>query len=157
MRDAHISFRRTLMLLAVLPVASLAGCENAGSQLYVAYDTKLGLDASLNTAMNAGSVGLGYDRRFVTWVPRSVEEEPGQPATTAGETSTAKDVMAVLACTKLKVGFLTLDWYDESLATGRAARLFAEALNENQAKVIDDYFACFKKDPETAATDGSGQ
>lgn len=157
MRDAHITCRGTLIVLAVLPIASLAGCENAGSQLYVAYDMKLGLDASLNTAMNAGSVGLGYDRRFVTWVPRSVEEDPGQPVVNSDKTPPAKDVMAVLACTKLKVGFLTLDWYDESLATGRAARLFAEALNKNQAKVIDDYFACFKKDAETTATDGSGQ
>jgi hypothetical protein len=105
----------------------------------MAHDTKLGLNASLNSAMTSGSVSLGYDRRFVTWVPRSVAESASTPQ--------AKDVMAVIACSKLKVGFLRLDLYDESMATGRAAVDFAQAL-ATDAALAKKYFACFVAEEE---------
>ncbi|HXV24197.1 MAG TPA: hypothetical protein VED46_08050 [Alphaproteobacteria bacterium] len=118
------------MLLSIL-----GACQNAGEHLYVAHDTKLGIDASYNTAMTSGSIDLGYDRRFITWVPRSVEINDEDPD--------AKEAMSVIACSMLQVGALNILYYDESMATGRAAKNFAKSLD--QARVSDDYFECFSK------------
>jgi hypothetical protein len=131
-----------------LMVLVLGGCANWGKQLYVAHDTKLGIDASINTATSSGSIDLGYDRRFVTWVPRSVEIVEGGE----GGGGEAREVMSVIACSNLSVGIITIDYYDESLATGRAAVRFARALADpddpNNRKVAQDYFECFTKKKE---------
>ena len=152
-----------LAMLASVALPTLAACQGWGEQLYVAYDTKLGIDASVNTATSSGSIDLGYDRRFVTWVPRSVELEGAADrqgeAGTPGETGTPKEVMSVLACSELRVGFIDIDYYDESLATGRAAKKFANALRTDP-KVAKDYFACFTKRPaanEPGSEEGGGQ
>jgi hypothetical protein len=126
---------------------TLAGCQ-WGQQLYVAYDTKLGIDASVNTTMTSGSIDLGYDRRFITWVPRSVE-------TVDGGDGNVKEVMSVLACSELRVGIISIDYYDESLATGRAATAFAKALEDpDNRKVAQDYFECFTKKRPNATEQG---
>ncbi len=52
-----------LTLLVCISVPTLAGCQNWGKQLYVGYDTKLGIDASVNSSTGSGSIDLGYDRR----------------------------------------------------------------------------------------------
>jgi len=128
-------------------VLVLAGCQNWGEQLYVAHDTKLGIDASINTATTSGSIDVGYDRRFVTFVPRSVEIEEGD--------ADAREAMAVIACSNLRVGIISIDYYDESMATGRAAVLFAEALAKKRQETAEDYFACFtKKKPGPDEEDG---
>jgi hypothetical protein len=118
-------------------LASLCACQNTEQQLYVAHDTKLGIDASYNAAMTAGSIDLGYDRRFVTWVPRSVEIHSSD--------TDAKDVMSVIACSKLQVGALSILYYDESMATGRAAKMLAERLKDADGIVAKDYFKCFSR------------
>jgi hypothetical protein len=115
----------------------LAACQNAGQQLYVAHDTKLGIDASYNTAMTSGSIDLGYDRRFVTWVPQSVEIN--------GVGDNAKEAMSVIACSRLQVGAISILYYDESMATGRAAKMFAQQLKNGQGVVAKDYFECFSR------------
>jgi hypothetical protein len=115
----------------------LGACQNFEQKLYVAHDTKLGIDASYNAAMTAGSIDLGYDRRFVTWVPRSVEIDDDDPD--------AKEAMSVIACSRLQVGALNILYYDESMATGRAATMFAQRLKENEGIVAKDYFECFWK------------
>ena len=74
MLEYRIIRRRRLILLFSICLLTLTGCQ-WGEQLYVAYDTKLEIDASVNTATSSGSIDLGYDRRFVAWVPRSVELE----------------------------------------------------------------------------------
>ena len=108
MLEYRIIRRRRLILLFSICLLTLTGCQ-WGEQLYVAYDTKLGIDASVNTATSSGSIDLGYDRRFVTWVPRSVELERAVDrqgeAGTPGETGTPKEVMSVLACSELRVGY----------------------------------------------------
>ncbi len=130
-----------------LMVLVLGGCANWGEQLYVAHDTKLGIDASINTATTSGSIDLGYDRRFVTFVPRSVEIEEGD--------ADAREVMSVIACSNLRVGIISIDYYDESMATGRAATLFAEALAKQGKRTAEDYFACFtRKEPKPDEEDG---
>lgn len=120
-----------------LLLSVLGACQNLGQQLYVAHDTKLGIDASYNTAMTSGSIDLGYDRRFVTWVPRSVEIDGGD--------TDAKEAMSVIACSRLQVGAVSILYYDESMATGRAAKLFASQLKDEQGKIAKDYFECFSK------------
>lgn len=126
-----------MRIVVALMVLVLGGCANWGEQLYVAHDTKLGIDASINTATTSGSIDLGYDRRFVTFVPRSVEAEGGD--------ADAREVMSVIACSDLRVGIVSIDYYDESMATGRAAVLFAEALARQREETVEDYFACFTK------------
>jgi hypothetical protein len=134
---------------------TLAGCQ-WGQQLYVAYDTKLGIDANVNTTMTSGSIDIGYDRRFITWVPRSVEVVDGDGQAVAGEDGNAKEVMSVLACSELRVGIISIDYYDESLATGRAATAFAKALKDpKNRKVAEDYFECFTKKRPNATEQGS--
>jgi hypothetical protein len=123
-----------MMVLLLWPLGS---CQNFEQKLYVAHDTKLGIDASYNAAMTAGSIDLGYDRRFVTWVPRSVEIDDDDPD--------AKEVMSVIACSTLQVGALSILYYDESMATGRAANMFAHRLKEHDGIVAKDYFKCFWK------------
>lgn len=130
-----------MRIVVGLMVLMLGGCANWGEQLYVAHDTKLGIDASINTATTSGSIDLGYDRRFVAFVPRSVEIKDGD--------ADAREVMSVMACSNLRVGIVSIDYYDESLATGRAAVKFAEALADtskpHNQKIAKDYFECFKK------------
>ena len=164
------------ILFGLVPLL-VGGCAQWGEQLYVAHDIKIGLDASVNTATTSGSVDLGYDRRFLTFVPRSVavrEQESetleGGAEAAAGETASsseqaaeaepsmievsetgegtsldAKEVMSVMACSRLSVSVWTIDYYDESLATGRAAVRFADALARDRAVVSEDYFDCFKR------------
>ena len=106
MLEYRIIRRRRLILLFGICLLTLTGCQ-WGEQLYVAYDTKLGIDASVNTATSSGSIDLGYDRRFVTWVPRSVEAREraamGRPKM-EWRNWNPKEVMSVLACSELRVG-----------------------------------------------------
>jgi hypothetical protein len=151
-----------MRIVVALLVLVLAGCANWGEQLYLAHDTKIGLDASINTATTSGSVDLGYDRRFITFVPRSVEiEEQDTELVGSGrqtgegdgntedsqdvENTKAREIMSVMACSNLSVSLFTIDYYDESLATGRAAVLFAKALAQDRKWISEDYFECFRK------------
>jgi hypothetical protein len=144
-----------MRIVVGLMVLALAGCANWGKQLYVAHDTKLGIDASINTATTSGSIDLGYDRRFVTWVPRSVEiDEDGVDGKVISDQdgdgqdeAKAREVMSVIACSNLRVGIVSIDYYDEAMATGRAAVRFARALANNEQDA-QDYFRCFTADEE---------
>jgi hypothetical protein len=135
----ELRFRRIFRLAVAirLMLLSLGACQNTEQQLYVAHDTKLGIDASYNAAMTAGSIDLGYDRRFVTWVPQSVEIYGGD--------NSAKEAMSVIACSMLQVGALSILYYDESMATGQAAKMFAQQLRAAQGIVATDYFKCFSR------------
>ena len=155
MLEDRIIRRRGLTLLFGMCLPTLAGCQ-WGQQLYVAYDTKLGIYASVNTTMTSGSIDLGYDRRFITWVPRSVEVvDGGDGEAVDGGAGNAREVMSVLACSELRVGIVGIDYYDESLATGRAATAFAKALEDpDNRKVAQDYFECFTKKRPNATKQG---
>jgi len=152
--------RRSQVAAVLLTVSTLvvAGCQGPpGEHLYIAHNTKLGLDASVNTAVMSGTIDLGYDRHFLTWVPRSVEVEgaSGQPPAESG--SGPREVMSVLACSVIETGVLRPVYYDESLATGRAATKFAAVIAKDRI-AADEFFSCFfrKADPATANSSGGG-
>jgi hypothetical protein len=121
--------RRTAALAAALALP-LAACTEAQEKLYLSSTTVLGIDASVNTTRQSGRVQIGYDRYFVTWVPQGVQADRGT------------EIMAALNCTKVVVGSLALRRFDESLATGEAAKKFAKQLSESAPS--SDYFDCFK-------------
>jgi hypothetical protein len=108
--------------IAGLPaLALLWGCEP--TQLYVGATTVLGINAAMNTEQTAGHLKIGYDRTFVTVVPKSVplQGEPGREA------------MAVLSCSEVEVTGIWLTGFREYLATGKAAMNYAELFNPNPA------------------------
>jgi hypothetical protein len=43
------------------------------------------------------------------------------------------------------VSLFNIDYFDESLASGRAAVLFAKALAQDRKWISEDYFVCFRK------------
>jgi hypothetical protein len=125
----------------------LTGCEP--NQLYIANHTVIGVNAAVNPEQTTGTVIVGYDRTFATVIPRSVQ---------AGGTQT-RDAMSALACSSLSVRGITIQRYTESLATGEAAKTFAEGLRGDKpgavgAKTLTnekDFFDCFK---DKSATGG---
>ena len=87
------------------------------------------------------------DRSFATVIPRSVpaKAEDGTPT---------RDAMSVLACSSLSVKGITIQRYTESLATGEAAKTFADKLKSSDPAVqkttlerMKDFFECFKEKP----------
>ena len=100
---------RSLAWIAGLPaLALLWGCEP--TQLYVGATTVVGLNAAMNTEQTAGHLKIGYDRTFVTVVPKSVPVPEG-----------GREAMAVLSCSDLEVTGIFITGFREYLATGKAA------------------------------------
>jgi hypothetical protein len=133
-----VSDIRRITLLAL--VAGLLGaCEV--NQLYTASHTNIGINAAVKPDMTEGSLMVGYQRDFVTLVPKSVPdtEAPGN-----------RDVMAALVCTDLVVSGIWLNKYVEYVATGKAARDFAAKLKGSSAS---QFFDCYQ-DPQAAANKG---
>lgn len=126
-RHSRRRFGAALTAVLALP---LAACFEAQEKLYVSSTTVLGLDASVNTARTSSRIQLGYDRYFVTWVPQAVTQEDA-----------GVEVMSALNCTEVAVGSLALKKFDESLATGLAAKNFSKQLTGNGAG--NRYFDCF--------------
>lgn len=129
--------RSFLLLLAA--AASVASCADSG-QLYIASHTVIGVNAAVNTQQTAGHLTVGYDRWFATNPPTSVSSpaKDGKPAT--------RDAMAVLSCSELVVAGIFLTGFTEHLATGQAAKDFAEQLKADPKKV-DDFFQCSSSTP----------
>jgi hypothetical protein len=134
-------------LLPACTVTLLTGCEP--NQLYFANHTVVGVNAAVNPDQTSGSLIIGYDRTFATVIPRSVTPPAGgQP----------RDAMSVLACSSLSVKGITIQRYTESLATGEAAKTFADKLKSNDPVVqkttldrMKDFFDCFKEKPPGVA------
>jgi hypothetical protein len=141
-----------LALLSACAVTMLTGCEP--NQLYIASHTVVGVNAAVNPELSKGWVVVGYDRTFATVIPRSV---PGQDEKTKVQ---KREAMSALACSNLAVNGITIKQFTESLATGEAARMFAENLGGNPAGEIKDFFSCFKdkkdKPSDPAISGGSG-
>lgn len=94
----------------------LCGCQPP-TNLYVAATTVVGVNAAVNTEQTAGHLKIGYDRDFVTVVPRSVAV-PGHDQ--------QREVMAALSCSEVEVTGIFLTGFKEYLATGQAARNYAQ-------------------------------
>lgn len=97
----------------LLSVTLLGACTSLSKQVYVASDTSLGVNGAVNTAQTAGKLVIGYDRKFVAYVPKINYE---------GDS----DVMAVYNCTHLEVQGLRITAFRERLATGDAATIADE-------------------------------
>lgn len=142
--------RLRLRFRLALPLAGLAtllaGCD--ANQLYLGSKTVVGVNAAVSPDQTKGWLVIGYDRTFATVIPRSADEigEDGKP-TTDGR----KDAMSALACSSLVVNGLTIKHFEESIATGRAAKTFARNLEKDPAP-IKDFFKCFKDKPAAGGT-----
>ena len=58
------------LLLMIAPLIALTGCE--AHNLYVAHETVIGVNASLNQDRQQGRLVIGYDRDFITIIPKAV-------------------------------------------------------------------------------------
>ena len=131
-----------LALLPACALTALTGCEP--NQLYMASHTVVGVNAAVSPDQTSGWLVVGYDRTFATVVPRSVQTPSG---------SQTRDAMSALACSSLSVKGITIKRYTESIATGEAAKSFANKLEDttrNSASDpkalthVKDFFDCFK-------------
>lgn len=144
-----------LVLLPTYALTVLTACEP--NQLYLASHTVVGVNAAVSPDQTSGWLVVGYDRTFATVIPRSVQSgTPGGPQT--------REAMSALACSSLSVKGITIKRFTESIATGAAAKSFAEKLrpdskdgagdenavakaNEKALAKAKDFFDCFKDKP----------
>jgi hypothetical protein len=126
--------RNALALTVALLSATISGCE--ATHLFVAHHTVVGVDAAIDTQMTRGHLVVGYDRNFLAIVPKTVE------TTTPGQ----RDAMSAIACNKVQVKGIVLTQFTEYLATGDAAKAYAEALKARKGRQL---FNCL--DAEAAA------
>lgn len=155
--------RIPIVALGLALVPFLAACD--AKQLYMANQTTIGLNAAVNPETGNGSLLIGYDRDFVALVPRSVEQyqkdaqgdvklgTDGNPLITGHS-----DAMSALVCADVRFEKIWLRYYNEAMATGEAARRFAQQLaapgaDGRAAKTsMRDFFKCFRR-----AEAGNGQ
>jgi hypothetical protein len=102
----------------IAAIVSLSGCE--AKNLYVAHDTVIGINAKLSDTRQQGRLVIGYDRDFVTIIPKSVQ----------GDEKGEKDAMASLGCNRVKLKGTQLIQYSDFVATGPAAIQLARKLND---------------------------
>jgi len=133
---------RTSILSVLSATSFLAACS--ADNLYIAHRTNLGLNATYNQAQPSGKFVFGYKEQFLTVIPRSVPRSSGSQSlpdgldsgtaksktssgvdekdtSDSGAKADAREAMAVLSCSDVKVGWLELKKYSEYLATGEAA------------------------------------
>lgn len=135
--------RRTVVSggAAVALSVALTACEP--TNLYVGSNTIVGVNGSMNTQQTAGHLIVGYDRRFAAIVPKSVPTGEGD----------GKEAMSVLSCSELRVEGIFLTGFTEYLATGEAAKKFAESvapddeddempLNDGSSAAMTKFFSC---------------
>jgi hypothetical protein len=126
------------VILAGLAVTlQLAACDTAGRHLYIAHNTVVGVDAAVNMDQPRGHLLIGYDRQFVGYIPRSVPvESNGVPD------PKKRDAMTAIACSRVEVTGLYLTQFTEYLATGPAARKYAESLQNGPGSELRE---CLEK------------
>lgn len=112
-----------------------AGC--ASENVFIAHRTVVGVNAAVDSNQASGHLLVGYDRRFFTVSP-TVVGDSARPD--------EMEAMTVLSCSEVEVTGITLTKFNEQIATGRAARELALAIEANKgsdaaAKVI---FDCWK-------------
>lgn len=144
----RLAFSKAVLSAGI--AAMVGGCD--ANQLYMGSKTVVGINAAVSPDQTKGWLVVGYDRTFAAVIPRSVDEKPleGQPAT--GK----QDAMTSLACSRLMVSGITIKYYTESIATGEAAKRFAQALSDTGIKPAKDFFNCFKRKPEAAKSGQAG-
>jgi hypothetical protein len=119
------------------------GCD--ANQLYLAYRTNVGVNASVSPEMTEGQLLVGYRRDFATVVPKSVPVRAG---------TIQRDVMSAPVCSELVVDGIWLNSYVEYLATGAAGKKFAENLRDGKGQV-GDFFLCYKRPSAQSQASGT--
>ena len=112
--------QRFAVATATTALLALAGCE--ATHLFVAHQTVVGVDAAVDTQMTKGHLVIGYDRNFVAIIPKSVD------AGVSAQGGPQRDAMSAVACHKVEVKGIALTQFTEYLATGEAAKTYAESL-----------------------------
>ena len=143
--------------IAIALATNLTACTP--TNLYVASNTIVGVNGAMNADQTSGHLIVGYDRRFAAIVPKSapILDDEGKVATDVEPD--AHEAMSVLSCSELQVDGIFLTGFTEYLATGEAARRFAEkvaseptlANNAAMGKIFDCYI------PKERKTASSGE
>ena len=106
--------------ILITAVYLLTGCETVN--LHVVHHTVVGVNAAVNTDQTAGHVIVGYDRKFNTIIPKSVDDKKNN----------GHEAMSALSCSEVEVDGIFLTKFQESLATGDAAIKFANAVKTDK-------------------------
>jgi hypothetical protein len=115
--------------------------------MYVGYETILGVNAQVDMLRQSGHLVIGYDRDFAAVVPKSVKAKADELAA-AGKgpgSQEWKDVMALLVCAEVEIDGIDLREYNESIASGPAAKNFAKAVTEGDDS-LSRFFKCYEPD-----------
>lgn len=112
----------------------LGACEN----LYIASDTNVGLQASVNAAQTSGELSLGWERTFIVLVPKSVEIP-----STHTPTKPNHEAMSVASCTNLETDGIYLTSFEQKLATGVAAKTLMENMRTHGEQKTLFRMGCF--------------
>lgn len=126
--------------LGALGLTALLVSACQPTNLYVAHDTVVGVNAAVNTERTNGHLLIGYDRNFVTVIPKSVPTADG-----------GKEAMSALACSDIEVEGIFLSKFVESLATGQAAIALAKQRAEDpESESLDPIFDCYEKNASSS-------
>ena len=119
--------RRTLVISALATLA-LTGCE--ARNLYVAHDTVVGLNGRFSENRQAGKLVIGYDREFITLVPKGSDPTPD-------DSNDDRDVMSSLGCSYLETSGVSLTRYSDLVMTGKAAKNMAAKITSQSDSLLD--------------------
>jgi hypothetical protein len=114
-------------------IAGLAACGEP-TQLYIAHNTVVGLDAAVDTNRQAGRLLFGYDRQFIALAPKAVphKKDLEEPDPVCDEPVSAdaacREAMAALSCSEVEVRGIFLTRFKDNLATGTAATKAASTI-----------------------------
>jgi hypothetical protein len=142
------------LLLAVLG-GLLAGCAEP-THLGYYHRTTVGFSAAATSDLASGHMQLGLSRKFITIVPRTDITEKNAPTTAQSpkpekpgdgangepakpthpvdpkENPNNYEAMSALSCTTIVVNGIFIEQLSENLATGEAAKKYAERVAENR-------------------------
>ncbi len=103
---------KMLKILALSATLGLTGCATS-DHMFVASDTSLGVNGNINSTRTSGKVMIGYDRKFIAYIPQKTE---------------GGDAMSAFNCTSLEITGITVKKFNERLATGEAAQMLVRGL-----------------------------
>lgn len=143
------------ILLGLICSTGLAACGEP-TQLYIAHNTVVGLDAAVDTNRQSGRLLFGYDRQFVALAPKSVPHK-GDPqdsgAVCNAPEANCREAMAALSCNEVVVEGIFLTRFRDRLATGTAATNAAKAIvdfvkskptSEQDREIAGALFDCWR-------------
>ncbi len=104
-----MKIRKILVFSAIF---YLTGCATS-DHMFVASDTSLGVTGNINSTSTSGKVVIGYERKFVAYIPKKGD---------------SGDAMSAFNCTELEITGITVKKFHERLAIGEAAKILVETL-----------------------------